>query len=191
MSNESSHSRIELLSAEEISQVAVDLGIPPELLDHNIFRALYRSPRIAKAVQQLLYVHLYGSELDDRLRELVIMRIGWLTKCDYEWTQHWFTAIDPFGCTAEDLLAVRDWQASTHLGVLEKSVLAATDEIVNSGAISDVTWQLCREHLSSEQACLELITAIATWHAISLVLRSLRVPLEKGTSSWPPDGVAP
>ncbi len=21
--------------------------------------------------------------------ELVIMRIGWLTDCDYEWTQHW------------------------------------------------------------------------------------------------------
>ncbi len=35
---------------------------------------------------------LWHGALDSRLRELVIMRIGWLTACDYEWTQHWRVA---------------------------------------------------------------------------------------------------
>jgi hypothetical protein len=35
---------------------------------------------------------LWHGKLDPRLRELVIMRIGWLTASDYEWTQHWRVA---------------------------------------------------------------------------------------------------
>lgn len=191
MTNGLSTQRIEPLSTAEIERIAADAGIPAELLDRNIFRVLYRSPRVAKAMQELLYVHLYGSALDDRLRELVIMRIGWITGCDYEWAQHWFTAISAFGCSADDLLAVRDWRTSTHLGDVDRAVLAATDEVVNGGSISDATWQLCCAHLPNRQACLELVTAIATWHAISLILRSLHVPLEEDTPSWPPDGQAP
>lgn len=183
--------RIEPLSGAEMERIATDAGIPAELLDRNIFRVLYRSPRVAKAMQGLLYVHLYGADLDDRLREIVIMRIGWLTGCDYEWTQHWFTAIGAFGCTADDLLAVRDWRTSIHFGDVERAVLAATDEMLDGGSISDATWQRCCANLPGRQACLELVTAIATWHAISLILRSLHVPLEDGTPSWPPDGQAP
>ena len=52
---------------------------------------------------------LWHGALDSRLRELVIMRIGWLTACDYEWTQHWRVA-SGLGVPAEDLLGVRDWQ---------------------------------------------------------------------------------
>ncbi len=191
MSDNSLLPRILPLSMDEVSRIAAEAGIPAELLSRNIFRVLFHSPRVAKAIQDLLYVQLFGAAFDDRLRELVIMRIGWVTGCDYEWAQHWFTALKAFGCSADDLLAVREWRASPRLGAVEQAVLAATDEALATGTISPGTWALCQRHLGSTQACLELVTAIATWHAISLILRCLQVPLEEDTPSWPPDGCSP
>jgi alkylhydroperoxidase family enzyme len=183
--------RIPLLSADEMAKIGAEAGIPPELQDRNIFRVLFQSPRVAKALQGLLYAQLFGSAFDGRLRELVIMRIGWQTKCEYEWVQHWYTALKAFGCTEQDLLEVRNWQVSTHLGAAEKAVLAATDEVISTGTISDETWALCEQHLEGTEARLELVFAIATWHAVSLMLQSLKVPVEADTPSWPPDGRSP
>jgi alkylhydroperoxidase family enzyme len=63
-----------------------------------------------KAASDLLLALLFRSQLAHRLREFVIMRIGWVTGCDYEWTQHWTIARDTFSLTAEELPGVRDWQ---------------------------------------------------------------------------------
>lgn len=191
MYDNSESPRIVPLSTEEISRLAAEAGIPAELLDRNVFRVLFHSPRVGKAMQGLLYAQLFDAAFDGRLRELVIMRIGWNTGCDYEWAQHWFTAIKAFGCSEEDLLAVREWRTSPRLGAVERAVLAATDETLATGTISPETWELCQQHLGTTQARLELVTVIATWHAISLILRCLNVPLEADTPSWPPDGRSP
>ena len=71
--------RIELVTLERSVQLTEQLGIPAILADRNIFRLLLRRPTLAKAVNELLYSLLYGAELDDRLRELVIMRIAWVS----------------------------------------------------------------------------------------------------------------
>jgi len=44
--------------------------------------------------------------LDDRLRELVIVRPGWATSSSDEWTLHWRIALERFGCREEALLAL-------------------------------------------------------------------------------------
>jgi alkylhydroperoxidase family enzyme len=183
--------RVELLPPEQTARVAAEVGVPPELTDRNLFRVLLHRPRVAKAINELLYAQLFDAVLDGRLRELVIMRIGWVTGCDYEWTQHWTVAQTAFGCRPDDLLAVRDWRDSTRFGEAERAVLMATDETIESGTLSAETWAHCRRHLGSPGACVELVTVIATWRFISQVARSLEIPVEEGVASWPPDGIAP
>jgi alkylhydroperoxidase family enzyme len=175
----------------EASRIAAEAGVRAELTDRNLFRILLHSPRVAKAIQELLYAQLYDATLEGRLRELVIMRIGWATGCDYEWAQHWWAAQAKFGCSGDDLLAVREWHLSPRFGAVERAVLAATDETLATGTISPETWALCQTHLGSPPACLELVTVIATWYLISQVARSLQIPLEADTPSWPPDGRFP
>ena len=78
------------------------------------------------------------------------------------------------------------------LQTLSGSVLLhPSDETIESGTLSAETWALCRRELGSLNACVELVTAIATWRLISQVARSLEIPVEEGVASWPPDGVAP
>ena len=181
--------RIPMLDPAAAAAAAEEFDVPAQLAELNVFRVLLRRPRTAKAVNDMLLYMLFGGALDDNLRELVIMRLGWATGCDYEWTQHWTIAQDVFGCSPETLLAVRDWEHSEVLSEAERLVLKATDETLAAGAVSSSTIERCREVLGSDDAVVELVLAIGAWRTISQVARSLDIPLEDGVVSWPPDGV--
>ncbi len=157
----------------------------------SIFQMLLNHPRLARTFNDFLATMLWHGALDPRLRELVIMRIGWLTACDYEWTQHWRVACG-LGVSADDLLGVRNWREHKGFGPTERAVLAATDDLVREGAVSAESWAACERELQCDRKTLiELVTAIGGWRMVASILHSLEVPLEDGVASWPPDGKSP
>ena len=183
--------RIPLLPVGEAKAAADEAGVPNYMAELTIFQVLLNHPSLARALNDLLATMLWHGKLDPRLRELVIMRIGWLTACDYEWTQHWRVA-QGLGVSPEDLLGVRDWQAYAAFGPAERAVLAATDDVVRDGAVSAGSWAACEREVSADREVLiELVTAIGAWRMVASILESLRVPLEEDLSSWPPEGQAP
>lgn len=182
--------RIEMLSQEESLRTAKELGLHEPIARLNIFRTLFHRPKTAKAVSDLLLSLLFDSAIGHRRRELIIMRIGWVTGSEYEWTQHWPLAQEMFGCTAEELLAVRDWQRAECFDAVDRAVLAATDELLATGDLCDETWRACFEGLGRD-AAIDMVAAIATWLLVSKLARGLRVPLEDGVAGWPPDGKVP
>ena len=188
--NISTESRLPRLSLEAARAAAEQVGLQEQMADLNIFRVLLHQPKLAKAISDVLLTLLFRGKLDARLRELVIMRIGWATGSVYEWTQHWRIA-QQLGVSEEDLLALRDWRASDRFDDTDRAILAATDETLETGTISSETWKRCEEHLGSTEERLELVSAIGTWQFISAFLRSLEIPLEEGVTPWPPDGATP
>ena len=183
--------RVPRLPIDEAKAAADEAGVPDYMAELSIFQVLLNHPTLARAINDLLATMLWHGRLTPRLRELVIMRIGWLTACDYEWTQHWRVACG-LGVPAEDLLGVRDWQAHAGFGAAERAVLAATDEVVHDGVVGAQTWAACERELDADPAVLiELVTAIGAWRMIASLLHSLEVPLEDDIPSWPPDGRPP
>jgi alkylhydroperoxidase family enzyme len=183
--------RVPRLPVNEAKAAADEAGVPDYMAELAIFQVLLNHPKLACALNDLLATMLWRGMLDPRLRELIIMRIGWLTASDYEWTQHWRVA-QGLGVTAEDLLGVRDWQAYQGFGPAERAVLAATDDVVRDGAVSAESWTACQRELGADPAVLvELVTAIGAWRMVASFLHSLQVPLENGLTSWPPDGQPP
>jgi alkylhydroperoxidase family enzyme len=178
-----------MLTEAEALAVAAQTGVPEQMARLSVFRLLLRRPAIAKPVADLLLHQVFAGDLDHRLRELVIMRIGWRTRATYEWTQHWPIARD-FGVSEQDLLGVRDWRRHPGFGPTEQAVLQATDECLDTGAVSQATRATLARHLA-EKELIELVSAISTWTMISVFVRSLEVPLEDGVAPWPPDGRAP
>ena len=179
-----------MLDPEDAAAAARDAGVLEAFADLSVFRVWLRNKPVARALADLLVTLLSAHALDKRLRELLIMRLGWATGSEYEWTQHWRIALAA-GLTEEELLGVRDWRAYAGFGPADRAVLAATDEIVEHGRIGPETWAACERHLGSSEALVELVTAIGTWHMVSTMLRSLEVPLEEGVAAWPPDGQPP
>lgn len=180
--------RLPLLSAEEAREAAAAAGVPEALARLNVFRALLRHPALARRLADVLLTLMGEARLDPRLRELAIMRIGWVTGSDYEWTQHWRIA-GSLGIPEADLAAVRDWHAHEGFSASDRAVLMAVDEVLEDGAVSAPTWAGCVNEVDSDpEVLLELLTAIGLWRMVSSLLRSLEIPLEDGMASWPPDG---
>jgi alkylhydroperoxidase family enzyme len=188
---DSASARVPRLPLKEAKAAADQAGVPDYMAELSIFQVLLNHPTLARALNDLLATMLWHGKLDRRLRELVIMRIGWLTACDYEWTQHWRVACG-LGVPADDLLAVRHWPSNDGFGTAERAVLAATDDVVHHGAVTAPTWVACEREFGADPVVLiELVTAIGAWRMIASILHSLDVPLEEGVASWPPDGRRP
>lgn len=183
--------RVPRLPVEEAKAAADEAGVPNYMAELAIFQVLLNHPTLARAINDLLATMLWHGSFDTRLRELAIMRIGWLTGSDYEWTQHWRVALG-LNVPAEDLIGVRNWQAHNGFGPTERAVLSAVDDVVRDGAVSAQSWSACERELSGDPAVLiEMVTAIGAWRMIASILHSLKVPLEDGVDSWPPDGQSP
>ena len=182
--------RVSRLEAAEARSIATEHGLPDYMGDLSVFQIALKNPSVARGLNGMLHNLLWKGELDGRLRELIIMRIGWTTGSAYEWTQHWRVATG-MGIEESDLLAVRDWPNHDGFGPAERAVLAATDDSLATGVISDETWALCCDALVEDALLVELVAVIGNWSLFSNLLRTLNVPLEDGVVPWPPDGIAP
>ena len=182
--------RIPRLTRADAGSAAAEAGVPDYVADLSVFQVLLRHGELASRINDLLAQLLFHGRLDARLRELVIMRIGWRTGSVYEWTQHWRIA-PQFGVDEADLVRVRDWRDHAAFGPAERAVLAATDEAIGGGAVTEETWRECEVHVPGTEARLELVAAIGLWQMISVLLQTLEIPLEDGLAPWPPDGRVP
>lgn len=182
--------RIPLVPLEEALRIGKEAGLPERMARGSAFRTLAHNPELLKAVFGQLTTLLFKNRFDTRLRELMIMRIGWVTGSEYEWTQHWRFATTA-GIPPEDVLAVRDWRNSDRLTAADKAVLAATDESLTGKAISDATWAEVTKHITDTAEQVEFVVALGNWTLFSILLRNLGIPLEDGVASWPPDGKRP
>ena len=182
--------RIGLVPLNEAQRLAAEIGIPAATGRLNIFRMMARDPTVARAVFTQHNALRHGGKLPDRLRELVIMRIAWVERSEYEWAQHWAIA-SSLGMTPKDVLAVRNWRVSSLLSDADRAVLAAVDDTLGGGMITDSVWESCVAVLGGSDAMIELVVAIGHWSALARLFRSFAVPLEDGMTSWPPDGLAP
>ncbi|HQQ64250.1 MAG TPA: carboxymuconolactone decarboxylase family protein [Pseudomonadales bacterium] len=186
-----SPSRIPLLSKEEALQRGRELGISDYIAQMNIFRVLLNHPKMAGELNSTIIQLVSGDKaVSDRLREIIIMRVSWKACCDYEWSQHWMASLF-FGLSEQELYSLRHWQASDCFNEAEKTVLAATDALLDNRKIPDHIWQQLKTFFGTDKALIEVVTCIGNWHMFALILNALEVPLDEGMSSWPPDGIAP
>ncbi|MEM8618845.1 MAG: carboxymuconolactone decarboxylase family protein [Actinomycetota bacterium] len=182
--------RVAPLSADDSKTAAEHVGIVKLKAGLSIYRVLLRQPQLAQRISDLTDELTANSSLDARLREMIIMRIGWLNNGVYEWTQHWQLA-PLFGVDQADLLAIRDWERHDRWSAADRAALHATDETVRAGVISNDTWAECAAAFPTEQSQLDLVATIGVWKMLSELLQNVAVPLDDGLDAWPPDGVAP
>jgi len=184
-------SRIEPMLLEDAVRLGSEMGIGEVQAGKNAFRALARHPDLVRHLYGLLTMLASRNKLDSRLRELIIMRIGWTTGSKYEWFQHYRIATTQAGVTPEEILAVRDWRKSELFGPAERAVLAAVDDTRERGKVSDAVWAECEQHLREPAVLIEMVVAIGNWIMFSQILQSLQVPIEGNSAPWPPDGKGP
>lgn len=184
-----SGSRISLLPVDEAKEICDDVDIPAYASSLNLNRALLHHPRATRNLVRHLFDLVYNHRVDPRLRELAVLRVSWLTACEYEWAQHWALATH-LGIPEADIVGVREWRSHDGFSPLERAVLAAADDAVVHGAIEATTWAELAAHLD-EAKLVEVTLVVTGWRMVASVLQSLEVPLDDDLERWPPDGRGP
>lgn len=143
----------------------------------NIFRVMANCPIIGRDFLRLGNSLLFKGSLDPRLRELAILRVGYLAKANYEWTQHVAVARRA-GVPQEQIETLHVWQDSSHFNTSEQAVLQYTDEVADRIRVSEETFQKIKTVLTEEQI-VELTTVIGYYGAVCRVLEALQIELEE------------
>jgi AhpD family alkylhydroperoxidase len=119
---------------------------------------------------------LKGEELSPKLRELAILRVGFLANCRYEFTQHTPIALRA-GLRKKQIDELGQWKLSKEFTDEEKAVLAYTDEVAVIVQVKDETFNELRRFLS-EHSTVELTTTIAYYGMACRILEALQVDME-------------
>lgn len=142
----------------------------------NIFRTLAHHPKLMKRWLVFGNHILAKSSLAPRERELVILRVGWLCRCGYEWGQHVLIARNS-GLSDEEIERIAAGSDAEGWSDLERLLLRAADELHADAFISDATWSGLSAHLSTEQI-IDLVFTVGQYNLVSMALNSLGVQPE-------------
>ena len=119
-----------------------------------------------------------GSSLEPRLREIIIMRVGWNTSCEYEWGQHVLMS-EPAGLTPEDHKRIKEGALAEGWSEIESVLITATDELLGETMISNATWAALSGQLNEKQIT-DVIFTVGQYQMMAMALNSLGVQREPG-----------
>ena len=145
---------------------------------HDFYRALMHSPDLAAAWFDFNNAVRFRTGLDDRLRELVIMRVAALTGCDYVWSVHEARYAAGAGLSRVEVAALRGTPAPESFEPREQALLAYVDAMTRDVAVPDAAFRALREHYS-EREIVELTVLVAAYNMHVRFLRALEFDPEK------------
>lgn len=168
------------LDAEQAAVLAPFKDRGPVL---NIFATMARAPDALKAFLGWGgYILSRRNALSPRLRELAILRTGFLCGSGYEWTQHHRIGLDSDLSAAEieTIKAGADGGAWTPL---ERAILRACDQLVSHHFVTDATWTALEE--LGDKGRMDLVFTVGQYTQVSMLLNSFGVQLDAGQTLDP------
>ena len=175
-----SQARIEPLSAnqeewsEDQREVLASYNTEQGIL--NVFATVARNPKAAKAFLGWGGYVRRGARMNEREREIVILRTGWLCRAGYEWTQHSRLG-RAAGLTTEDLERLKLPAAAPGWTVREHVLVQAADELHDDCFISDETWRDLSDFMDDSER-MDLVYLVGHYTQVCMILNTFGVQVE-------------
>jgi 4-carboxymuconolactone decarboxylase len=147
----------------------------------NVYKLLLHSPPLAETWLEHVNAVRWKTQLDGRLREIVIIRIAILNRIDYVIQQHVPALALADGVSLAECEALRDWGASGLFSEKERAVLAYTDAMTRDASVPDAVFDALRGHFN-ERELVELTVLIGTYNMHNRVMLALGIDLEPQAS---------
>lgn len=153
----------------------------------NVILTLANHPALASRFLAFSHYLQRHSTLPHRLRELVILRVAWRQRCEYERRHHLnlaaYVGVTPAECAAvQGDLDRHAWPEA------ERLALAAVDQLCADGRVAPQTWDALAA-LHDKQLLLDLVFTVGGYTTLAWALNTLDVEvddeLSKGLSpTW-------
>jgi 4-carboxymuconolactone decarboxylase len=151
----------------------------------RLFRTLAVHEQLASRMRPLGAGLLGHPRLQERDRELLILRTCARAGAEYEWGVHAVAFGKPLGLTDEQIAATVE--GDPHDPVWSEpdgQLIAAADALYDSDTIPDELWARLAARLAEDQL-LELVVVAGWYRVISYLLNTLRVELEPWAAGFP------
>jgi alkylhydroperoxidase family enzyme len=142
----------------------------------NVLTTLLRHPALTGPFLVYNAVLLTAPTLEPRWRELMVLRVAWRTRSEYEWVQHVRIA-RACGITDDEIEAVAAGATAAGWAPLERDLLAATDELLDRYRIGDDTWARLAAQLDERQL-VELTFVVGTYTGLAMAFNSFGIELD-------------
>ena len=153
---------------------------------YAVYRALANSPFVLEDLLRLITDFTRQSRLDERLRELLILRIAQVTRCDYVWGRHRGRS-EASGLSADDRRALAGWRTAGAFSEAEGAALAAVECLATAARCPDDVLDEAQRHFTDEQM-VEIVALAGLYGLIARVALNFDLELEPGDSGLDSDG---
>ncbi len=120
------------------------------------------------------------SSLSKRIRELLILRISWLRRSEYEFIQHTVLGLRA-GLTEADIERLQYGPDATGWDPVDADLVRAADELMADACISDATFARLSQRFSTEQI-IDMIYAVGCYEIAAMMFKTLGAQLEDGVT---------
>lgn len=144
----------------------------------NGFGVILRHPALAKAFLTFNNHVASASTLSKRVRELLILRLSWLRRSEYEFVQHVVVARNA-GVSEADLERVQVGPDAPGWDPIDSALVRAVDELHADARIEDATWRRLTDHFS-EQQLMDLVFAVGCYDILAMAFKTFGAQLELG-----------
>ncbi len=148
----------------------------------NIMMTLAHHPAMTMPYNHWSKHLLMTNTLDVRQLELLILRVAWRVKSEYEWHNHVGYGLNA-GLTLEDIAAIRDFpEDADRWEEKDRVVLQAVDDLMDRNNLSDETWNTLGKHYDTRQK-MDLVMSIGHYVMTSWGIAAFGVPIEGGADA--------
>lgn len=143
----------------------------------NIYKLLLHNPALAERWLEQVSAVRWQTDLDGKVRELAIIRIGHLNRVDYVIKAHVPLHALREGLSLEQCHALADWQDSPLFDEAQRAALAYTDAMTLQVRVADAVFARLGDFYSEKQI-VELTVLIGTYNMHTRVLQALEIDPE-------------
>jgi len=148
----------------------------------NILGVFTWHPDLAKAFLTFNN-HLFASTLTARDRELATVRVGWLRRGEYEWSQHVAMA-RAAGVSDAEIEAASEGPDAKSWSQRDATLLRAVDELVNDRYVADETWKQLTDFYDRQQV-MDLVFTVGAYDLLAMAMNTFGLQLDPGQAGFP------
>jgi len=164
------------IGSESAEQRRLLEPLEPKFAALNIVRTMLHHPKFVEAYLPFSVYVLRNSTLPARDREMLILRTGWLTQSQYEFSGHIRLAKED-GLTDDDVERIKIGPDAKGLDPFDAALLRAADELHVNCFISDDVWVVLRTRYNESQL-IDVVMTVGKYRMTCCLLNTAGVALE-------------
>jgi alkylhydroperoxidase family enzyme len=149
----------------------------------NIFTTLANHPKYFEKYMVISTYIARESTLPAREREILMLRIGWLCRSEYEFGQHMLSG-KRAGLTDKEIKRIMEGPKAAGWDPFDATLVLVVDELYYDAFITDVSWNALAKRYNQQQL-MDVVATVGQYNSLSMLLNSVGVQLDEGVPGFP------